>query len=97
MPPSLSPDGGLDIASSGSSSQTNSPTMEHPIQSLNRTEYLNLINDSEEESQRLISYEGDGQLMDSSSPVKRSGTEEIVFNANGMERSFAEFLDKKQE
>lgn len=83
--------------------------MEHPIQSLNRTEYLNLINDSEDEeaSQRLISYEGDGQLMDSSSPVKRSGlsgtvsagaaTEKIVFNASGMERNFAEFLDKKQE
>lgn len=97
---------------SPTSSMASSPSTEHPIQSLNRTEYLNLINDSEEEeaSQRLISYEGDGHhhQVTESTPVKRSGGgggtvsmmpgEDTMFSASAMmDRNFAEFLDKKQE
>lgn len=93
-------------ATSPGSSEPSSPLMEHPIQSLNRAEYLNLINDSDgdEATQHFLSYEGSGlhSSMVSSTPVKRgagnsSTSEEIVFNASAMEKSLAEFLDKKQE
>lgn len=99
-----------DVASPSTTSVTSSPSMEHPIQSLNRTEYLNLIDDSEGE-------EGDGEGLNvhqapTLTPLKRQNyagvigggggghqQSDVVFSnsANVIDKTFAGFLEKKQE
>lgn len=58
----------LSGVASNSSSFASSPSIEHPIQSLNRTEYLNLIDDSEEEG-----HHEDLLQAPTLTPLKRCG------------------------
>lgn len=81
------------------SSVASSPSMEHPIQSLNRTQYLNLIDDSEEDREVL-------HQAPTLTPMKRGGPEAglamtphpmIVFGDNATDKTLAGYLEKKQE
>lgn len=89
------------VASSSTCSMASSPSMEHPIQSLNRTEYLNLIDDSEGEGP------SDGQAP-ALTPMKRSAqagagfvgqqVPESAFSGSALiDKTFADFLEKKQD
>lgn len=58
----------LSGVASNTSSVASSPSIEHPIQSLNRTEYLNLIDDSEEDG-----HHEDLLQAPTLTPLKRCG------------------------
>lgn len=100
---------GCAAVNSATSSVASSPSMEHPIQSLNRTEYLNLIDDSEEEGGGggMNSSARSGHQAPTLTPMKRAipsavfveQQNEVVFSGGvAKEKTFVGgFLDKKQE
>lgn len=90
------------------SSIASSPSMEHPIQSLNRTEYLNLIDDSEDVPEGAEIHQAPTltplkRVQNSVAGVSSSvgsmqpQQTEVVFSASVIDKSFVGFLEKKQE